>query len=228
MARSEEEIAKTEAELQKEIVSLQIKADKLTATRKAAASRLKHLIEEELSFLDMPNVKFQVDIQTGGFTSSGADRVEFLISPNLGEELKPLAKIASGGELSRIMLAIKSILGEADVVDTLIFDEIDTGVSGKAAQKIGYKMKRIAERKQTICVTHLASIAALADHHLKISKNVKKNKTYTSVLPLDEQGRVDELAVIMGGMNVTETTKAAARDLLDQAIKTGELQHEHL
>jgi DNA repair protein RecN (Recombination protein N) len=228
MENREAEIAKLDNSLKQELAVLKEKAEMLSKTRKMAADKLQDLAEKELSYLDMPKARFLAQIQRCEYNSEGADTVAFLLAPNMGETPKPLAKIASGGELSRIMLAIKSIIGDADTVDTLIFDEIDTGVSGKAAQKIGFKMKRIAKNRQTICVTHLAQIAALADNHLKISKSSLNNKTFTSVKELSYTEKIDELAVIMGGMSTTETTKLAAKELLDKSNDTGEMANEYL
>lgn len=189
-------------------------AIELSDARKQIAKQLCEQVEQELSELDMPKVTFTVHFEPGGLTPNGMESIEFLISANPGEEPRPLAKIASGGELSRIMLAIKSVLVQTDPVETLIFDEIDSGTSGRAAQKIGKKMKRIARDKQVICVTHLAQIACYCDHHFLIEKHVEGERTKTSVSPLDEKGRIYELARIMGGESITETTLCAARELL--------------
>ncbi len=190
-------------------------AAELTASRKRAGELLERQLSAQLSFLDMPNTGFKVQIEpTSSFTPKGVDAVEFLLSANLGESLRPLLKIASGGELSRIMLAMKTVLTLEEDAQTLIFDEIDTGVSGKAAEKIARKLKDISSDKQVIVVTHLAQIAAYADVHYLISKSVAENRTFTSVSPLDPAGRTAELARIMGGINPTAATIAAARDLL--------------
>ena len=150
-------------------------------------------------------------------SSTGMDEFELMVSTNVGEEPKPLAKIASGGELSRIMLAMKNVLADKDQVGTMIFDEIDTGVSGRAAQKIGRKLHEVSRGRQVICVTHLAQVAAFADHHLLISKNVLEGKTYTTVKPLTASDRVKELARIMGGDVVTSATLNAAEELLEKS-----------
>ncbi|MBO5935760.1 MAG: DNA repair protein RecN, partial [Clostridia bacterium] len=175
------------------------KARTLSESRKKAAKFFAERIQTELSFLDMPETVFSVSFNEVSFTETGIDDIEFLISANRGEEPKPLAKIASGGELSRIMLAIKSVLADKDDTDTLIFDEIDSGVSGRAAGKIALKLNDVSKHRQVICITHLPSIAAFADNHMLISKAVKNDKTFTSVTPLDEKGRVSEIARIIGG-----------------------------
>lgn len=171
----------------------------------------------QLEFLDMPGVSLEVAVEAVPLGNGGADRVEFLIAANPGEPAKPIARIASGGELSRIMLAIKSVLADADDIDTLIFDEIDTGISGRAARKVGIKLRETAASRQVLCVTHLAQIASLAHHHLLIAKTVREGRTYTEVKPLDQTGREGELARIIGG-EVTDATLQAAREMLE---KTG-------
>lgn len=171
-------------------------------------------IKEELKFLDMPNVSFSVSNNIVELKNDGIDQMEFLISANTGESLKPLSKIASGGELSRIMLAIKTVLSKSDKTNALIFDEIDTGVSGKTARKIGEKMKQISTDKQVLCVTHLAQIASLANNHLLIEKSTKDNRTYTTVRSLELDERIHELARIMGGDVITDTTLKAAEELI--------------
>ncbi len=190
-------------------------AKELSAKRKAAAERFTSQVVGELEFLNMPNVKIVVSQQTGKLTINGLDTIEFLISANLGEEPKPIAKIASGGELSRIMLALKSVIAEKDSIDTLIFDEIDTGVSGRAAQKIGMKLREISRARQVICVTHLSQIAVMADEHLLIEKNDVDGRTVTSVKTLDEEGRKYEIARIMGGDNIDELMLENAQNLLN-------------
>ncbi len=192
-------------------------AAKLTDSRKTAARMFEKRVCEELSFLDMPNVRFIVDIRPASYSSKGADTVEFLISANAGETPKPLAKIASGGELSRTMLAIKNVISAKDDIATLIFDEVDAGVSGRAAQKIALKLKEVSDGRQVICVTHLAQIAAGADSHLKISKSVEDNKTYTQVSVLDFEQRKYELARIMSGLEATSLQLESAEELLNAA-----------
>lgn len=193
------------------------KAELLSESRKQAASVFAEKIQKELSFLDMPETVFFVDFNKTAFTETGIDDIEFLISANKGEELKPLAKIASGGELSRIMLAIKSVFADKDDTDTLIFDEIDSGVSGRAAGKIALKLNEVSENRQVICITHLPSIAAFADHHMLISKAVKGDKTFTSVTALDEKGRISEIARIIGGNENDSIHLESAKQLLNEA-----------
>ncbi len=210
---SDKRIAELEAELEASGERLVEKGAALTNTRKKAATIFEREVCSVLEFLDMPQVKFLVDFQKGKYTKNGADIIEFLISANAGEEPKPLSKIASGGELSRIMLAIKSILADRDEIDTLIFDEIDTGISGRAAQKVGFQLKKVSEGKQVICVTHLAQIAARADNHLYIEKNTVGDRTVTEISPLDFEGRKRELARIIGG-EITEQNLISANEML--------------
>lgn len=171
-------------------------------------------ILSELSQLDMPRVQFQCRFRETELTSEGADAVAFYLSANAGEDLKPLSKVASGGELARIMLSMKNVLAEKDAVDTLIFDEVDTGVSGRAAQRIAEKLKSLAKHKQVLCVTHLPQLAALADTHMLIAKSEHDGRTYTTVTPLDRKGRAMELARIIGGAHITETTLKSAEEML--------------
>lgn len=190
-------------------------AQKLTDLRKSTAEKLGNEICKQLEFLDMPKIKFSTSFEKGNLSANGWDKIEFLIATNVGETAKPLAKIASGGELSRIMLAIKSIIAQKDSIDTLIFDEIDTGVSGKASRKIGLKLKELGAFTQVICVTHSAQIASVADSHFLIEKNVENDRTYTNVTVLDYDGRKNELARIMGGINATESLLKSAEELLN-------------
>lgn len=192
-------------------------AGKLTDVRIKTGEKLSSLISQELEFLDMPNVSFVVSRKETELSENGADEIEFLISANAGELPKPLAKIASGGELSRIMLAIKNVLADADNIDTMIFDEIDTGVSGRAAQKIAMKLRQVSAGRQVICVTHLAQIAAQGDVHLFISKSVRDGKTYTQVRTLLDENRVEEIARIMGGIEITDLQLQSAREMLVNA-----------
>lgn len=192
-------------------------AEVLHQTRVRAAEAFSESVRTQLCFLDMPSVRFSVQNKTGDLTENGIDTIEFLLSANAGEEPKPLAKIASGGELSRIMLAIKSVLAEKDDIGTLIFDEIDTGVSGRAAQKIAIKLKQVSENHQVICVTHLAQIAAFGDAHMLIEKAERDGQTFTEVKPLDFSGRKYELARILGGLTVTELQLQNAEELLRTA-----------
>lgn len=191
-----------------------LKADKLSQSRKKIAAEFEKQVKSELEFLDMPKLEFVVDFNKGNLSSNGYDKIEFLISTNLGEPPKPLSKIASGGELSRIMLAFKNILSHNDSIGTLIFDEIDTGVSGRASHKIGLKLKSVSKNTQVICVTHSAQIASNADEHFLINKEVKDAKTYTSVNQLDFEARKRELARIMGGLEITDTLLDSAEELL--------------
>lgn len=192
-------------------------ANKLSERRKKAGEELSQSICKELKFLDMPNVTFTVSRRETELTDNGIDETEFLISANVGEEPKPLVKIASGGELSRIMLAIKTVLAGTDGVDTMIYDEIDTGVSGSAAQKIAMKLREVSVGRQVLCVTHLAQIAAQGDVHLLISKSVKDGKTYTQISSLTGEDRVSEIARINGGITVTKLQLESAREMLKNA-----------
>ena len=192
-------------------------AKQLSEKRKSAAKQFEDQVCAELTFLDMPSVRFIVHAETGELDETGIDRMEFYISTNPGEPPKPIGKIASGGELSRIMLSLKNVTAEGDRVGTLIFDEVDTGVSGRAAQKIGRKLKQASAGRQIICVTHLAQVAAFADTHLLIAKTVRDGRTFTTVNALPQEERVQELARIMGGENLTPTVLASARELILQA-----------
>ena len=217
IAFSEEKVKELQKQEKEALAETKAAAKKLTESRKAAGEKLSEAICSELEFLDMPNVRFVVKCDDIGLTENGKDEIEFLISANVGEEPKPLAKIASGGELSRIMLAIKNVLAETDGVDTMIFDEIDTGVSGRAAQKIAMKLRSASKGRQVICVTHLAQIAAQGDVHLYISKSVSDGKTYTNIKSLIEKDRVAEIARIMGGMEITKLQLESAREMLKNA-----------
>ena len=217
IAFSEEKVRELQKQEKTALAEAEAAADRLTESRKTAGEKLSKAICSELEFLDMPNVRFVAKIEDIGLTENGRDSVEFLISANVGEEPKPLAKIASGGELSRIMLAIKNVLAETDGVDTMIFDEIDTGVSGRAAQKIAMKLRSASKGRQVICVTHLAQIAAQGDVHLYISKSVSDGKTYTNIKSLIEEERVSEIARIMGGMEITRLQLESAREMLANA-----------
>ena len=186
----------------------------LRKNRQEKAELLSQRILTELSQLDMPRVQFSCRFQELELTPNGADGVAFYMSANAGEALKPMSKVASGGELARIMLAMKNVLAEKDQVNTLIFDEVDTGVSGRAAQKVAEKLRSVASHKQVLCVTHLPQLAALADTHLLIAKAERDGRTYTSVTPLDLEGRKRELARIIGGANITQTTLKSAEEML--------------
>ncbi len=186
----------------------------LRENREKAAEILSARILEELRQLDMPRVQFQCAFTQQEMGVTGADAVAFYMSANAGEALKPLSKVASGGELARIMLAMKNVLAEKDAVQTLIFDEVDAGVSGRAAQKVAEKLKSVARSKQVLCVTHLPQIAAVGDTHLLIAKQERDGRTYTTVTPLDDEGRKRELARIIGGAKITETTLKSAAEML--------------
>ena len=203
------------AELEKTIKELKQAGIELSSIRRKAARELGSAIEKSLAELDMARAKFSVCVETAkSYEPNGIDRVEFMISTNPGEPLKPLVKIASGGELSRVMLAVKSILAESDSVDTLIFDEIDTGVSGSAAVKIARKLRKIGETKQVICITHLPQMTAAADNHYLIKKNTEGEMASTTLTELDTEGRIEEIARIIDGENATETARQHARELL--------------
>ena len=233
LEKSKEELSKIEdsdalreelsSKLNQEQIILAGLAEKLSEKRTEAAISLQTRIMNELSDLDMQKMRFSVcvepvlDDDKPRYTKLGYDRVEFLISGNPGEALKPLSKIASGGEMSRIMLAIKSVLADGDIVETLIFDEIDTGVSGRAAQKIAEKICMLSKSHQILCITHLAQIASMADIHFLIEKNSDDEKTLTTVTPLGEEERKTELARIIGGVMITDLTLQAAQEMLDMA-----------
>ena len=189
-------------------------ANLLRKSRKQAAVLLSEQILKELSQLDMPKVQFSCEFTELDLGERGADGVAFYMSANAGEALKPMSKVASGGELARIMLAIKNVLSQQDQVATLIFDEVDTGVSGRAAQKVAEKLRSVAVNKQVLCVTHLPQIAAMGDTHLLISKTEREGRTYTTVTPLDREGRKQELARIIGGANITDITLKSAEEML--------------
>jgi len=186
----------------------------LRENRKETAVSMSARILTELAQLDMPRVRFSCEFTELELTPNGADAVAFYMSANAGEALKPMSKVASGGELARIMLAMKNVLAERDQVATLIFDEVDTGVSGRAAQKVAEKLRAVAAHKQVLCVTHLPQLAALANTHLLIAKGERDGRTYTTVTPLDIEGRKKELARIIGGTNITETTLKSAEEML--------------
>nr|MCR4606082.1 DNA repair protein RecN [Eubacterium sp.] len=193
-------------------------SEKLSVARKEAADTLNVQICEALSDLNFANADFAIDIRPlESFTSRGLDEVEFLISTNPGEPKKSLSKVASGGELSRIMLAIKSVFAESDDIETLIFDEIDTGISGRTAQMVSEKMATLGKSHQIICITHLAQIAAMADRHFVIEKDVNDIRSTTSIRPLDENESVEELARILGGAEITEATRKNAREMKQMA-----------
>lgn len=214
---SDEDIQKIIGEKDAVLHQVTDKAKKISAHRKKTAEIFIRKVTEELRFLDMPNVILDVKHETGKLTINGMDTIEFLISANKGETPKPISKIASGGELSRIMLALKSVIADKDSIPTMIFDEIDTGVSGRAAQKIGIKIRQISKNRQVLCVTHLSQLAVMADNHLLIEKNTVGDKTVTSVTELDFSGRVNEIARIMGGENPSELILKSAEEELRKA-----------
>ena len=194
----------------------------LSDCRKNAAQQFESRVEKELTFLDMPDAEFKVSFTDCEPTENGIDEIEFLFSANKGQDAKPLCKIASGGELSRVMLAIRCVLSDAGLEVTSIFDEIDTGVSGRAAHKIAYKLHEVSENKQVLCVTHLAQIASYADNHLFVEKVTDESNTYTRVTQLDDERRITEIARIIGGDVVTETTIMSAKEMLDFSKKNNE------
>lgn len=217
IALSDERVKELDALVSSTKAEVRALAEKLTAAREKASREFERGVTEQLEFLDMPSVSFKVNREKTPFTINGADNIEFLISANAGETLKPLAKIASGGELSRIMLAIKSVIAGRDGLDTMIFDEIDAGLSGRAAQKVAMKLKEVSRGRQVICVTHSAQIAAQADCHMRISKSVSDGKTYTKVERLNTEGRKYEIARITGGLDVTELQLKSAEEMLRNA-----------
>ena len=214
---AEQSLEKLENEKTELLTEVSKKAVELSKFRAEAAERFVAQVTSELEFLNMPNVRIVVDNKQGKLTVNGLDNIEFLISANIGEEPRPLAKIASGGELSRIMLALKNVIAEKDSIGTLIFDEIDTGVSGRAAQKIGMKLRQISRYRQVICVTHLAQIAVMADDHILIEKGVVGDRTVTTVKTLDDEQRKYEIARIMGGDSITPLLLENAQQLIDEA-----------
>ena len=213
---SSEKIEKLEKQLEKQLEAATRSAARLTEERKAAAHELEKRIKAELTGLSMPNVQFAVIIEDlNTLTPSGSDEVRFEMSANAGEKIGRISRIASGGELARIMLAMKNVLAENDDIETMVFDEIDTGVSGIAAQRVGEKLASLAGKKQVICVTHLAQIAAMADEHYEISKTESGGRTYTNITKLDMEHRQLELARLTGGENITDTALRSAKELID-------------
>ena len=214
LERYEENREQLKENCQKAFKKAEKLAENLSQQRKQISVQFSAHVKEEMTFLDMPNVELVVSQKKCPLNNLGCDDIEILISTNVGEDPKPVAKIASGGELSRMMLAIKNVIADKDEIDTLIFDEVDTGISGSAAQKVGFKLKEVSKNRQVVCVTHLAQIAALADTHFKIQKNVSDGKTYTNVNALDHDGRRDELARIIGGVEITQATLDYAEEML--------------
>ena len=218
---ADERSAKLEKQLKEQALVCRREAKKLSGSRRAAAEKLEKNIVTQLRELNMPSVRFAVEFTPldteEAFDASGADRIRFIMSANAGEELGRISRIASGGELSRIMLAMKNVFAEKDPVSTMIFDEIDTGVSGIAAQRVGEKLFSVSMGKQVMCVTHLPQIAAMADNHYLISKEERNGRTYTDVSRLDREGRKRELARLHGGDNITALTLASAEEQLEAA-----------
>lgn len=206
-----------EADYKESEYNARVSAQKLSSIRKKTAKVFSERVREEMSFLNMPNVQIVTQFENTDFYETGTDKVEFLISANPGEPPRPVAKIASGGELSRMMLAIKTVLASTEDIDTLIFDEVDTGISGSAAQKVGLKLKEVSKSSQVLCVTHQAQLAALADAHYLISKQVEDGRTFTQVKLLDFDGRKHELARIIGGVNITDAALAHAESMLKES-----------
>ena len=211
---SNEERERLEAQYETQKTAAIALAKELSEQRKAASKQFISQVKGELAFLNMPGIAFETEIQRVPLYHMGCDKLQFLVSANKGEPPKPMSKIASGGELSRIMLAIKTVLSGKDKVDTLIFDEVDTGISGAAANKVGQKLKQVSQNRQVLCITHLAQIAALADHHFLISKHVEGERTYTQVQGLDFEGRKREVARIIGGDQVTDLQLEMAGEML--------------
>ena len=220
---ADQRIEKLEQELESALDDAVCKGNKLSELRKTEAEKLAERIRAELAALDMPKVRFEVDFapKTGqdGMDASGMDTVRFLMSANLGEELKPIDRVASGGELARIMLALKNVLAENDQVSTLVFDEVDTGVSGRAAGKVARKLYQVARSKQVLCVTHLPQIAAMGDVHFSVEKAEADGRTFTNMERLDREHRKEELARLSGGADITPTMLNSAEELLLEAEK---------
>ena len=211
---SDEERERLEAQYEEEKHKAISLAKELSRRRQAASAQFIRQVREELAFLNMTGIQFETEIQRVPLYAMGCDKLQFLVSANKGEPPKPMSKIASGGELSRIMLAIKTVLSGKDKVQTLIFDEVDTGISGAAANKVGKKLKQVSQNRQVLCITHLAQIAALADHHLLIEKHVEGERTFTQVQELDFEGRKREVARIIGGDQVTDLQLEMAEEML--------------
>ncbi|MFI3251010.1 MAG: DNA repair protein RecN, partial [Eubacteriales bacterium] len=221
LTSSDERMAQLEAQEKKQLATTKKVAVALTKARTTAATQLQARVESELRELDMPKVTFCVAFEAKTcrweMDETGADKVQFLLSANIGEDLKPIQKVASGGELARVMLAMKNVLAQDDGIATLVFDEVDAGVSGRAAQKVAEKMSDVATYKQVLCVTHLPQIAAMADAHLQVEKGESAGRTYTAVTTLDRTGRQGELSRLMGGSTITQAMLDSAEELLTQA-----------
>ena len=218
---SDELIASLQKQERALFAEAQTAAKRLTAVRVSAAKEIKRLVTEALSFLDMPKVRFEIGITPAELGESGADEIEFLIATNAGEPLQPMIKIASGGELSRIMLALRSVLNDRDGAATVIFDEVDTGISGKTSRKVGIKLRETSKHTQVLCVTHSAQIASLADTHYLITKQEKNGRAETEVAELVGDARVEEIARILGGIEITDVQRSAARELIAEYGLTG-------
>ncbi len=215
----EEYLEQLEKRLSKSERAMQKISDDVSKIRKKYAKKLTKQVQGALVDLNFLDVNFTMEFQeTKGYTANGKDEAEFLISTNPGEPLKPLGKVASGGELSRIMLAIKTILAESDQIETLIFDEIDAGISGRTAQMVAEKMNVIGRSHQVLCITHLPQIAAMADYHFLISKNVVNNVTVSSICLLEEKESITELGRMLGGVKITDTVMESAREMKELAI----------
>ncbi len=223
ITHSEERTALLAEELQSSTERLVGIGERLTKSRADAAKKFSKDVTDVLCYLDMQNALFEVKIEKGRYTKHGCDNVEFMICANAGEALHPLHKTASGGELSRIMLAIKSVLAGKDDIDTLIFDEVDTGISGRAAGKVGVLLQKVSRDRQVVCVTHLAQIAARASNHLLIEKSEQQGRTYTSVRTLESEERIREVARIMSGTEISEKLYDSAKELLDRSINNEDL-----
>jgi DNA repair protein RecN (Recombination protein N) len=219
MQRADDTLAELDKKLAAQSAALTEAAGRLTDARRAAAKLLEGRILGELRDLDMKSVRFSIDFSAGEPDATGADNVRFLMSANAGEELRPINRIASGGEMARIMLALKNVLAESDNIGTLVFDEVDAGVSGRAAEKVAEKMAEVSRRKQVLCVTHLPQLAAMADEHCSVEKAEKGGRTYTRVTKLDRAQRRGEIARLTGGSHVTQTMLDGAEELLSQADK---------
>ena len=218
---ADDTLARLEKDLKKAQKEAARRGEVLSQARREAAGALQARVQEELRQLDMPKVQFQTEFTPkggeAGMDDTGLDEVQFLMSANLGEALKPIQKVASGGELARIMLALKNVLAEGDQIGTLVFDEVDTGVSGRAAQKVAEKMAQVARGKQVLCVTHLPQIAAMADTHFSVQKGEREGRTYTRLERLDRSQRREELARLIGGASITPSLLESAEELLRQA-----------
>ena len=218
---ADDTLARLEKDLKKAQKEAARRGESLSQARREAAGALQARVQEELRQLDMPKVRFQTEFTPkggeAGMDETGLDEVQFLMSANLGEALKPIQKVASGGELARIMLALKNVLAEGDQIGTLVFDEVDTGVSGRAAQKVAEKMAQVARGKQVLCVTHLPQIAAMADTHFSVQKGEREGRTYTRLERLDRSQRREELARLIGGASITPSLLESAEELLRQA-----------